>query len=216
MVRIDDLVALNHPVRSVWRFSESLDLGFLADASGGPAKPSPALIFSIWLWAAAEGIGSARHIARLCERHIVYRWLCGGVSVDHQMLVEARAADQRRFERLLSHSLSALVQERILTTELIPIAELKNRGSRDRSTPRKRLKVFAAAASARVQQLHEVLNRDDSVADEYHMRAIAHTAVQEQEERVTAALGWMKEIDGEDDGGAPSKRRTPRRLRPER
>src|SRR5262249_7881076 len=148
------------------------------------------LIFSIWLWAAAEGIGSARHIARLCEQHLVYRWLCGGIPVDHQMLVGARAADQCRFERLLSHSLAALVQARILTTELIPIAELKNRGSRDRSTPRKQLTVLATAAFTRVQQLRETLDRDDPVADEYHMWSIAKSAVQEQGERVTEALRW--------------------------
>jgi transposase len=220
VVPIDDLVALDHPVRAVWKFSESLDLGFLADASGAPAKPSPTLIFSIWLWAAAEGIGSARHIARLCEQHVIYRWLCGGVSVDHQMLVEVRAANQGRLELLLSHSLAALVQERVLTTGLVPMAALKNLGLRDRSTPQERLKVFAAAASTRVQQLREVLDRDDPVADEYHMRTIANSAVQEQEERVTMALGWMKEIDGDDDSRAPSKPRTrapskprtPRRL----
>ena len=103
---------------------------------------------------------------------------------------------------------------------MMPMAALKNLGLRDRSTPQERLKVFAAAASTRVQQLREVLDRDDPVADEYHMRAIGKSAVQEQEERVTMALGWMKEIDGDDDSRAPSKPRTrapskprtPRRL----
>jgi len=188
---------LNHPVRSVWRLSESLDLGFLADVSGGPSKLSPALIFSIWLWAAADGVGSARHIARLCEQHLVYRWLCGGISIDHQMLADVRAANQRRFDRLLSHCLAALVQEQILTTELMPIAPL------DRSGPREQ-QAFVATASARVQQLRE---RDDPFADEYHMGAVATSAVQEQEERVTMALGWMKEVDR-----APPKRRALGRL----
>ena len=203
VVRLDDLVALDHPVRAVWRFSESLDLGS-PDESEGPAKPSPALIFSIWLWAAAEGIGSVRHITRLCEQHLIYRWLRGGVSVDYQMLVDARVANECGFERLLSHSLAALVQARILTTELVPIATL------DRSAPRKRLKVLAAAASARVQQLREVLDRDDPVGDEYHMWGIANSAVQEQEARVTAALGWMQEVGGEEKGRARSKQRAPR------
>jgi len=211
VVRIDDIVALDHPVRSVWRFSDSLDLGFLANAPGGPAKPSPALMFSIWLWATAEGIGSARHIARLCEQNLVYRWLCGGVLVDHQMLVEVRTASQRRFDGLLAHSLAVLVQERILTTELMPVAALKNLGLLERSTPQERLKVFAAAASTRVQQLRKELDRDDPVADERRTRAIAYSAVQGQQERVTVALGWMKEIDGDDDGSAPSESRTPRR-----
>jgi len=205
VVEIDNLVALDHPVRAIWRFSESLDLGFLADALSGPAKPSPTLIFSIWLWATADGLGSARQIARSCERHLVYRWLCGGVSVDHQILVGVRTASQSRFESLLSHSLAALVQERILTTALMPIA------APDRSTPRERFDAFTAAASTRVEQLREVLNRDDPVADEYQIRAVVNNAIQEQEERVTAALDWMKGFGSDDDGRVPSKRGTSKR-----
>jgi len=206
------MVALDHPVRSVWRFSDSLDLGFLTNAPGGPAKPSHALIFSIWLWAAAEGIGSARHIARLCEQHLVYRWLCGGVSVDHQMLVAARIANQRRFEGLLAHSLAAMLQERILAIELMPIAALKSLGLLERSTPQERLKVFAAAASTRVRQLREEMNRDDPVADEDQVRAIADSAVRDREERVTVALRWMKEIDGGDYGDVPTEPRKPKLI----
>jgi len=205
VVWLDALVALDHPVRSVWRFSESLDLGFLTDAASGPAKPSPALIFSIWLWAAAEGIGSAGQIARLCEQDIVYRWLCGKVSIDRQTLVEVRTAYQSRFERLLSYSLAALVQERILTTGVMPIAAL------DRSTPRERFNALAAAAYTRVQQLREMMDRDDPVADEYHRRAIVNSALQETEARVAVALGWMKEIEGDDDDRASSQRRARRR-----
>jgi len=205
VVRIDDLVALDHPVRSVWRFSESLDLGFLANAPDARPKPAPALIFSIWLWAAAAGIGSAQQVARFCEQHLVYRWLRGGVPVDHQMLVEGWTANQSSFERLLAHSLAALVQARILTTELMPIAAL------DRSTPRKRFNALVAAAFTRVQQLREVMDRDDPVADEYHRRAAVESALQGHEERVIVALGWMKEIDGDSDGRASPKRRTARR-----
>ncbi|MCL2428973.1 MAG: hypothetical protein FWD12_07045, partial [Alphaproteobacteria bacterium] len=211
VVKIDDLVALDHPVRSVWKFSDSLDLAFLADAPGGPAKPSPALIFSLWLWAAAEGIGSAGHIARLCEYQPVYRWLCGGVPVDRQILLEARTAHRQRFERLLAHALAALLEERLLPVELMPIDAQKDLGSLKRSTPQRRLKVLVSATSDRVQQLREALDRDDPVADESYMWAIANGVVQEREKRVTAALGWMKEIADDDDGRAPSKRRAPAR-----
>jgi len=86
----------------------------------------------------------------------------------------------------------------------MPIAAL------DRSTPRKRFNAFAAAASTRVQQLREVLDHDDPVADEYHMRSIADNAMQQHGERLTLALEWMKEIGNGDDNRAPSKRRTPK------
>jgi HlyD family secretion protein len=33
------------------------------------------------LYATVEGIGSAREVARLCDEHIAFEWLCGGVGI---------------------------------------------------------------------------------------------------------------------------------------
>ena len=44
------------------------------------------------LWAATQGIGSARKVARLCAEHDAYRWLCGGVNVNHHTLSDFRCA----------------------------------------------------------------------------------------------------------------------------
>lgn len=197
IVRIDDLVAPDHPVRAVWRLSESLDLGFLADASDLPKRPAPTLLFSLWLWAASEGIGSARHIARLCGQLLVYRWLCGGVPIDHQILIAA--ARQPRLDRLLAHALAVLVHERILPTALTPPDAPTGAESPDRCTQDAGLKALAGAASAHVRQLRETLDRDDAVADEYQARAIAQSSVQDREARVRRALERMKAFDGEED-----------------
>jgi hypothetical protein len=81
VVALDDLVSQDHPVRTVWEFAAKLDLGSLIGAPGGSSRPAPALLTALWLWATVEGIGSARHLARLCEQQHAYRWLCGGVAV---------------------------------------------------------------------------------------------------------------------------------------
>src|SRR6266481_1074206 len=37
---------------------------------------------ALWLWATVDGVGSARQVNKLCEQHLAYRWLCGGVSMN--------------------------------------------------------------------------------------------------------------------------------------
>jgi transposase len=37
-----------------------------------------------------EGIGSAREVARLCDEHIAFEWLCGGVGMNAKTLADFR------------------------------------------------------------------------------------------------------------------------------
>ena len=94
---LDDLVPLEHPVRAVWAFAEALDLQDVLEATGGAScRVEPALMVALWLWATAEGIGSARQLEKLCAEHLAYRWLCGGVEIDRQTLREFRLHLRRR------------------------------------------------------------------------------------------------------------------------
>ena len=95
---IDDLVARDHPVRAVWAFVQGLDLRALHDAVKaregvpGQAPPAPELMMALWLWATVDGVGSARQLTRMCEQHLAYRWLCGGVSMNYHTLSDFRTA----------------------------------------------------------------------------------------------------------------------------
>ncbi|HKO07474.1 MAG TPA: IS5/IS1182 family transposase, partial [Alphaproteobacteria bacterium] len=88
-VDIDSLIGAEHPARVIWAYVEKLDLSALEDAikaredRPGQAPASPQLLLALWLYATSEGVGSARALARLCESHDAYRWLCGGVSVNY-------------------------------------------------------------------------------------------------------------------------------------
>jgi hypothetical protein len=85
---LDQLVPEDHRVRLVWRFVEGLDLTPLlaainaVDGHAGHAAADPRILMALWLYATVKGIGSARELARLCEEHIAFRWLCGGVSMN--------------------------------------------------------------------------------------------------------------------------------------
>src|SRR5690606_16042184 len=91
-----------------------LDLGELERAirarthTPGQAPVSPRLLLALWLYATSEGIGSARALARLCTCHDAYRWLCGGVSVNHHGLSDFRAAQADLLDRLLSAHVASL------------------------------------------------------------------------------------------------------------
>src|SRR3954471_7861974 len=83
----DDLIPAGHRARVVWDVSGRLDLSAFAApvkaVAGGPGRGAtdPRLLFALWrLYAYTRGVGSARELARLCEHHAAYRWLCGGVT----------------------------------------------------------------------------------------------------------------------------------------
>lgn len=89
---LESLLAPDHPARSVWQFVQSLDLSALhrgiRAVEGRPGRPpiDPAILVALWLYATLDGVGSARELARLCEAEDAYRWLCGGVGVNHHTL----------------------------------------------------------------------------------------------------------------------------------
>ncbi|WP_425332356.1 transposase [Rhodoblastus sphagnicola] len=51
---------------------------------------------ALWLYATVEGVASARQVARLCEEHVAFQWLCGGVGMNAKTLADLYASDRRR------------------------------------------------------------------------------------------------------------------------
>lgn len=66
---------------------------------------------ALWLYATLEGVGSARALARLCSCHHAFRWLCGGVSVNHHTLSDFRVDHVELLDRLLTYSVALLRQQ---------------------------------------------------------------------------------------------------------
>src|SRR5271157_2244353 len=88
----DDLVGPTHPVRRVMAVVEKLDLSCFCEpirareGVAGRDATDPQLLVGLWLYACIRGIGSARELARRCEDSAAFRWLCGGVGVNHRLL----------------------------------------------------------------------------------------------------------------------------------
>src|SRR6202790_103669 len=138
LVDLESLVVDDHPVRAVWSFVEGLDLQWFYDRikSRGemPGRPAtdPRILLALWLYATADGIGSARALDRLCMHHTIYRWICGGVGVNHTMLSTFRLDSGDFLDGLLTGSRRAWRKEAVITwNEVIPAApRVRAAGSR--------------------------------------------------------------------------------------
>ena len=201
---LDDLVARDHPVRAVWGFVQGLDLRALHDAVKaregvpGQAPPAPELMMALWLWATVDGVGSARQLARLCEQHLAYRWLCGGVSMNYHTLSDFRVAHATVLDRLLAGGVAALVEQGLVALDVLAQDGLKVRAAAGASSfrRRERLDKLAVAAKTRVERLRAELEADPAAGDR-RQRAAQQRAAREQEERIKAALDRMSELEAE-------------------
>jgi len=201
---IDDLIAPDHPVRAVWAFASQLDLGDLYDAIRareglpGQAPADPELMMALWLWATVDGVGSARQLARLCQEHLAYRWLCGGVSMNHHTLSDFRTAHAALLERLLADGVTALVDAGLVSLEVLAQDGLRVRAAAGSGSFRRRVRLeeLHAAAAARVARLRVELDSDPAVGSR-RRQAAQQRAAREREDRTQAALDRIKQLEAE-------------------
>src|SRR5436189_69811 len=92
MQSLDELIDQDHPARVIYAVVQTLDLDPFYKpiearvGTAGRDATDPRLLVALWLYAATDGVGSARELARQCVDSRPYQWLCGGVSVNHHML----------------------------------------------------------------------------------------------------------------------------------
>ena len=88
--RLESLLAPDHRARVIWEFVRGLDLSSFHErilargGHGGRAPFDPAVVLTLWIYATLEAVGSARLLERLCGEHDAYRWICGGLTINHQ------------------------------------------------------------------------------------------------------------------------------------
>src|SRR4051812_20064520 len=167
-ISLEDLVPADHRVRLVWRFVEGLDLsGFQAAikaVEGQPGHPpaDPRILVALWLFATIEGIGSAPAVARLCDEHIAYQWLCGGVGMNAKTLADFRVDHGTLLERLLVDSFTALVRAGVASPDRIAQDGVRVRASAGAASFRRdsTLEGCRSAAEQAVRDLRAEVNGD--------------------------------------------------------
>jgi transposase len=204
MVDLDSQLPPEHRARLVWSFVAGLDLAdFYArikardDTAGRPAS-DPAVLLAVWLYATLEGIGAARAIERLCEHHAAYRWLCGGVPVNHDMLSAFRRDSGPELDRLLTQSLTGLIAEGLVTLEEVMIDGTKTqaRAGRGSLAQAERLTRIETRVTEHVARLKRELE-EDPAGPERRRQERALRAATEQEVRLRRARAKLVELEEE-------------------
>jgi transposase len=202
MVDLDQLVATDHPVRLVVAFVAKLKLGPLYHAikarAHGPGRDAidPALLLALWLFATIEGVGSARELARLCERDLPYRWLCGGVGVNHHALSDFRVDHEQLLDQLLTDSVTALVADGLIQMERLAQDGVKVRASAGAASFRRRKTIarLRGQVEDRIAQLRRELDDEPGAAAQRRAQARARAA-EEQAERLRRAQQRLSELE---------------------
>src|SRR6266404_147993 len=114
---LDQRIELDHVARTVWAFVAQVDLSPLlerikaVEGVQGRDANDPRILLALWLYAAIEGVGSARQLDRLCRDHRAYQWICGGVSVNYHTLADFRVKHVELLDQLLAQSLASMACE---------------------------------------------------------------------------------------------------------
>jgi len=221
-VDIDSLIGQDHPARVIWTYVEGLKLNELEDRikarenrPGHPA-PSPRLLLALWLYATSDGVGSARALDRLCDSHDVYRWLCGGVSLNYHTLSDFRVGCADLLDCLLSEHLAALSKAGLVDLESLTQDGVRIRANAGSGSFRREATLDRQMAQA--QAVVEDLKREvdaDPEASNRRIRAARERAARERSERVQAAQTALAEIKRkrkqlDEKGGNGKKPKEPR------
>jgi len=162
---IDELLEADHQARMVWNAVCGLDLSRWLEeikavqGSVGRDATDPRLLVALWVYATLDGVGSARELARLCEKHLAYQWLCGGVSVNYHLLADFRSPGGDKWEHLLTQLVASLMAENLVTMQRVAQDGMRVRAARQR------------AAEEREQRLEEALRHCEQLQQQREQTA---------------------------------------------
>jgi transposase len=199
---LEATVGPEHAVRNVWAFVERLDLSALyagiGSVEGGAGRPAidPQILMALWLHATVDGVGSAREIERLTEAHDAYRWICGGVNVNHHTLSDFRCARVDLLDELLTDSVAVLVNKGLVKLARVAQDGMRVRASAGSASFRRRstLELCLKQARAQVQALKGELDADPDASNR-RRRAAGERAAEEREKRLTRALEQLAQVE---------------------
>lgn len=200
---IDEMVPGDHRCRIVWRFVESIDLDpFYQDiqvsaSQAGRSAISPEIFIGLWLMATLDGISSAREIARRCGTDLIYRWICGGVSVNYHSISDFRCAHVEKLNDILTSSVASLIQQGFVSLEEIGQDGMRVRAAAGSSSFRRKptLDELHKHAKAHLEQLDEERRQREASRDDdedpptpTRREAAVQRAAREREARIARAI----------------------------
>lgn len=201
-VALDSLLPEDHEARVIWEWVEGIDLSPLyiniraIVGESGRNAIDPAILLALWLYATKEGVGSARELARLCEEHLAYLWLCGGVSVNYHTLADFRVQHGEFLEQLLITSLAALMAEGLVNLNQVVQDGKKIRASAGSSSFHRKETLDKQLVKARqqVERLRTEVEENPSQTAR-RQRAARERAAQERQKLLEKAKQQLEKME---------------------
>ena len=202
----NDLLPEGHQARIVWDYVKGLDLTSLyqpikaVERGVGRAAIDPMILFALWLYATLRGVGSAREVARRCDRQtgeVAFQWICGGVSVNYHTLADFRTAHVEVLDEVLTTSVAALMHEELVTLDRVAQDGIRVRASAGAASFRRQptLEEHLTEAREQIAALKAELDADPNAANR-RQRSARERAARERAERLEKALEHVAEVAG--------------------
>jgi transposase len=198
----DDLVSAHHPVRMVLSVVEKLDLKQFhepikaREGQAGRDATDPQLLVALWLYACIRGIGSARELARRCEDSAPFRWLCGGVGVNHRLLSDFRSDHGTALDGLFTQVIASLADKDVVHVSRVSQDGVRVRVGAGASSFRRqeRLEQLLAESRQYVEQLRAQVDSPEHAALSARQRAARKRAAAEKQQRLEQAIAQLPEL----------------------
>jgi len=198
----DDLVSANHPVRMVMAVVEKLDLSRFhepikaREGQAGRDATDPQLLVGLWLYACIRGIGSARELALRSEDRAAFRWLCGGVTVNHRLLSDFRTDHGAALDELFTQVIASLVDKEVVRVSRVSQDGVRVRVSAGASSFRReeRLEKLLVEARQHVEELRQQVDSPEYASRTAGQRAARKRAAADQQQRLEQAIAQLPEL----------------------
>jgi transposase len=199
----DDLVGPSHAVRRVMAVVEKLDLGQFCEpirareGEAGRDATDPQLLVGLWLYGCIRGIGSARELARRCEESAPFRWLLGGVTVNHRLLSDFRTDHGKALDGLFTQVIASLVDQEVVQVSRVSQDGVRVRVSAGASSFRReeRLQELLGKAQQHVEELREQLECPEKAAGiSARQAAVRKRMAKEREQRLEKAIEQLPDL----------------------
>jgi transposase len=200
----DELIGTEHVARVIWAYVEQVDLSALYDQikarAHTPGRPAadPRVMLALWLYACVEGVGSARQLERLSEEHHGFRWLRGGVPLNHHLLSDFRWQAAEVADRLLTQGVAALWSQDLVTLASLSHDGVRIRAAAGASSFRRlaRLERLLGEAEERIVRLKQEIDGDPDASNR-RLRVARERAARERQQRIAAALQAVRTLQGQ-------------------
>jgi transposase len=192
---LNELLPPDHEARIVWSAVQQLDLSRwlieikAVERQAGRNANSPAMMVALWVYATLNGVGSARELARLCEDHLAYRWLCGDLSMNHHTLGDFRTNNAEGWNELLTQIVGSLMHANLVTMQRVAQDGMRVEASAGLSSFHRQSTLERSLAEAR-EQVEAVAKLAEENPHELSKRqqAARKRAARERKERIERAM----------------------------